>query len=431
MNKFDELTRRQFMANAARSYLGVSLAPLAMAGLSAPLMGQSNSTSKARAQSVIFLNMAGGMSHIDTFDPKPKKKDIQGPVKVINSAADGIQLTENLKETAKVAKHLCIINSMNSKQGAHEQGQYLMHRSYAPRGTIVHPSMGAWVNKMAGRRNKDIPGFVSIGGSPSQASGGFFGAKYAGVPLGRATDGLKNTKRAANVTEDEFHRRLALADVLNQNFHDKFPHPTISEYDDLYEEAIRLMQSEDLQAFDISKEPQALRAKYGDNHFGQGCLLARRLVEHKVRYVEVTLGGWDTHYDNFPSVAARSSVLDKAYAALLADLESRGLLDSTLVVLSTEFGRSPEIKTEHKNGRDHHPAAYSAVLAGGGVKGGMTYGKSDTKGAKVKDSAVTPAMLNATMAYALGINHKEVLTAPSGRPFTISNKATPLTKIFS
>ncbi len=430
MSSFDDFTRRRFVTNAAKTYLGVSLAPLLTAALASKAHAADDEKYGGNATSVIFLNMSGGMSHIDTFDPKPKQKKVQGPVNVIPTKADGIQLTEYLSQTAKQADKLCIINSMNSKQGAHQQGQYTMHRSYSPRGTIIHPTMGAWALKMKGRLNADIPGFVSIGGSPDQASAGFFGAKYGGVPLGNAEEGLKNTKRSATINEDTFQRRVALADLLNQNFHDKFKHPTIKEYDDLYEEAIRIMQSDDLKAFDITKEPDAIKERYGKNHFGQGCLLARRLVEHKVRFVEVTLGGWDTHYDNFSAVQARCNILDKAYATLLADLESRGLLDTTLVVLSTEFGRTPEIVTDHKLGRDHYPAAYSSVLAGGGVKGGIKYGKTDTKGAKVKEDEVTPQNLNSTIAYALGINPANVLTSPSGRPFTVGNKAKPIKEIF-
>lgn len=425
----DELTRRNFITNAARSYLGVSLGPILGATIASPAFAKSTINGGGKADHVIFLNMAGGMSHIDTFDPKPHKKDIQGPVEVIKTAADGVQVTQYLPQTAKIMDHASVINSMTSTQGAHEQGQYFLHRSYPMRGTIVHPSMGAWVNKTKGRKNPSIPGFVAIGGSPDQASGGFFGARYAGVPLGRADEGLKNSKRADTVTEPDFHRRLALADVLNQNFHDKFSHPTIKEYDNLYEEAIRLMQSDDLKAFDINAEPEAIKERYGKNHFGQGCLLARRLVEHGVRYIEVTLGGWDTHYDNFTSVEARCQILDKAYATLINDLKSKGLLDKTLVVLATEFGRSPEIVQDQKLGRDHHPAAFSAVLAGGGVKGGYIHGKTDSKGDRVKDKPVDAQDLNATIAHTLGIQIDKRFTSPSGRPFTIAHEGSIITEI--
>lgn len=430
MSKHDELTRRSFVASAAKSYLGVSLAPFLGSALTSNSFGQVSGIEGGTAQSVIFLNMSGGMSHIDTFDPKPKQKKIQGPVEVIDTNVEGIQLTEYLRQTAKHADKMCIINSMSSRQGAHEQGQYQMHRGYAPRGTIVHPTMGSWALKMKGKGNPGIPGFVSIGGPTSNASPGFFGAKYGGVPIGKPEDGLKNIARPSSVSNESFQKRLALADVLNQNFHEQFQHPMIGEYNELFEEALRIMKSEDIKAFDVTKESDSMKEKYGKNHFGLGCLLARRLVEHKVRFVEVTLGGWDSHYDNFSTVEARCQILDKAYSALLQDLASRGLLESTLVVLSTEFGRTPEIVENHQLGRDHYPSAYSSVLAGGGINGGEKYGLTDSKGAKVKEDAVSQMDINATIAYALGINHKNILTSPSGRPFSMGNKGQPLEGLF-
>ena len=290
--------------------------------------------------------------------------------------------------------------------------------------------MGSWVLKMKGKLNQDIPGFVSIGGSTSNASPGFFGAKQAGVPIGNPQDGLKNIARPDSVSNHDFEKRVALADVLNQNFHEQFQHPMIGEYNELFEEALRIMKSEDIKAFDVTQEPEPMKEKYGKNHFGLGCLLARRLVEHKVRFVEVTLGGWDSHYDNFSTVEARCQILDQAYAALLQDLESRGLLESTLVVLSTEFGRTPEIVEAHRLGRDHYPSAYSSVLAGGGINGGEKYGETDSKGAKVRKDHVSQQDINATIAHALGISHKNILTSPSGRPFSMGNKGKPLERLF-
>ena len=201
-------------------------------------------------------------------------------------------------------------------------------------------------------------------------------------------------------------------------------------YEELYREAISLMNSKDLKAFDLREEDQATRDLYGSGNFAQGCLLARRLVEHDVRFVEVQLGGWDTHYDNFTAVEGRCLEFDQAYAALLTDLGKRGKLQDTLVVVATEFGRTPEIKTEHSNGRDHHPNAFSCVLAGGGVKGGMKYGATDSSGSKVKENVVSVQDFNATIAYALGLPHDLVLMSPTKRPFKIADKGTPVTSIF-
>ena len=424
-SKQDELTRRQFMVNAARSYLGVTVAPMvgaSVAGMGSALGQTGGGTGPGKlAEHVIFLNMAGGMSHLDTFDPKPRKKEVQGPVDVIPTSGD-FQLTEYLPKTAGVAQHMCVINSMTSKQGAHDQGQYLLHSSYAPRGTIVHPAIGSWVVRMKGRKNETLPGFVSVGGNPKRASSGFMGAEYAGVPLGRPDEGLKNSARAGSVNEEDFHRRLAIADALNKNFHEKYKSPQVKAYDSLYDEAVKLMKSEDLKAFEISRESGKVRGQYGTNGFGQGCLLARRLVEAGVRFVEVTLGGWDTHYDNFTAVEARAAILDQGFSALVSDLAERGLLEKTLVVIATEFGRTPKIVTEHSNGRDHHPACFSCVMAGAGIKGGTKYGESDPEGGRVKDQGVTVQDFNATIGFALGLDPSRVLMSPSGRPFRMGGE---------
>ena len=430
--KGDELGRRQFLADAARSYLGVSVAPLLGATLATPAFAQGKKKGRKPAEHVIFLNMAGGMSHIDTFDVKPGR-DIQGPVEAISTNGD-FQLSEFLPKTAEVADKMCVINSMTSTQGAHEQGQYMLHSSYSQRGTITHPSIGSWVVRLKGRKNSTLPGFVSVGGNPKNASSGFMGAEFAGVPLGRAEEGLKDSSRAHSVSEEDFNKRLALADALNKSFHEKYNVPQVKAYESLYDEAVKLMNSADLKAFDLNEERGEMRSKYGRDNFGQGCLLARRLVEAGVRFVEVTLGGWDTHYDNFASVESRAAVLDQAYSALMKDLEQKGLLESTMVVIATEFGRSPKIVAEHNNGRDHHPACFSAVISGAGIDGGVKYGKSDKDGNRPSENPVTLQDLNATVAYGMGLDHSQVITSPSGRPFRMGGAdkelGTPITSIF-
>ena len=427
--KANELDRRHFMINSARTFLGVSLSPMLGSSIaSAAIPGQGHNGGKAKA--VIFLNMSGGMSHLDTFDLKPRKPEVQGPVKGISTSAD-FQISEYLPELAKQMHHCAVINSMNTTQGAHEQGQYILHRSYAQRGTIVHPTMGAWVLKLGGRRNKSVPGYVAVGGGENAMSPGFFGSRYAGVPVLDAHSGLQDVRRPDSVSQRDYDQRLSLADKMNAGFHAKFPQKKVAEYQGLYDEAIKLMRSKDLEGFDISGEDQGTRETYGDNRFGQGCLLARRLVERNVRYIEVSLGGWDTHYDNFTSVKSRCETLDKGLAALLDDLHKRGLLESTIVCLATEFGRTPKIVPEHQLGRDHHPRAFSCVLAGGGVNGGQKYGETDSTGARVKDKKVTPPMLNATIAHALGLPLDAMLMSPSGRPFWVSDKAPAVTELFA
>ncbi|MEO5715399.1 MAG: DUF1501 domain-containing protein, partial [Luteolibacter sp.] len=365
--KADELTRRQFMTNAARAYLGVHLFP--MLGGTLASAAPADVAKGAKAKHVIYLFMSGGMSHVDTFDPKPKKKEVMGKTETIPTKADGLMLGHYLKNTAAVADKLCVINSMNSTQGAHEQGAYIMHTSYPMRGTIKHPSLGSWVLKLGGRIHPELPGFVAVNSPPDHAGGGFFGAKYAAALIGSPDEGLQDSHLASGVSTIDFERRLTLADKLNREFHGRYPNADVQAYEELYREAIALMNSKDLKAFDLREEPEATRKLYGSGRFAQGCLLARRLVENGVRFVEVQLGGWDTHYDNFTGVAGRCQEFDQAYAALITDLEKAGKLQDTLVVVATEFGRTPELNVEHQNGRDHHPTAFSCVLAGGGIKG--------------------------------------------------------------
>lgn len=427
-HKSDEPTRRRFMAKAAQTLLGVHLVPMFGPLLSA---APAAAGAKAKAKHVIYLFMAGGMSHLDTFDPKPNKKSVMGKTETIPTKADGVQLGHYLKRTAAVMDKVCVINSMNTTQGAHEQGSYVMHTSYALRGTIKHPALGSWVLRLGGRIHPELPPFVAIDSSPEFTGGGFLGAKFGAAMIGSPDDGLKDSHRNDQVSPEDFQRRLALADQLNRQFHERFPNADVKAYEELYREAVALMNSKDLEAFDLRKESAATRELYGNGRFAQGCLLARRLVQHGVRFVEVQLGGWDTHYDNFTAVAGRCNEFDQAFAALITDLEKTGLLDETLVVVATEFGRSPEIKTEHKDGRDHHPAAFSCVLAGGGVKGGYRHGLTDAGGNKVKSDLVSVQDFNATIAHALGLSHEEVITSPSGRPFRIADKGKPVAAVFA
>jgi hypothetical protein len=431
-SQVEELSRRQFMSKAAKSYLGVSLLPMLGGTLATPAFAQAGAA-RGKAKSVIYLFMSGGMSHLDTFDLKPKRKEVQGPVEALATKADGIVVSHFLPKTAQVMDKVCVINSMNSTQGAHEQGQYLLHTSYAARGTIKHPALGSWILRLGGRINKEIPGYVAVDVSPEHSSGGFLGPNYSAAPIGSAEEGLKDSRRSKEVSEENFTRRLSLADRLNGKFHERYASPDVKAYEDLYKEAITLMNSKDLKAFDTRAESEETRNLYGSARFAQGCLLARRLVEHGVRFIEVELGGWDTHYDNFSAVEGRCREFDQAYAALISDLDRRGMLNDTLVVVATEFGRSPEIQADHKLGRDHHPSAFTCLLAGGGVKGGYRYGETDSKADKVKDKPVTLPAFNATIAHALGIDSTEVVVSPSRRPFVIGgeDKEGPVLDLFA
>jgi uncharacterized protein (DUF1501 family) len=222
---------------------------------------------------------------------------------------------------------------------------------------------------------------------------------------------------------------MKLADELDKDFRSTFQQRNVKAYSDMYDDAIAMMKSEDLKAFDLTDEPSNVRAAYGKEAFGQGCLLARRLVERGVRFVEVSLGGWDTHNANFVAVPERCETLDKGLSSLISDLHNRGLLQDTLVVVTTEFGRTPDINTNA--GRDHYPKAFSAVMFGGGVKGGHVYGKTDKEGREVVENKMKIQDFNASIAYALGLPLDHVMYSPSKRPFTIADKGQPIPNLFA
>ena len=424
----DPLTRRGFLSLTARRLLGVAALPVLVR---APEAGGDEPVplGPATARNVIYLFMRGGMSHLDTFDPKPGAKT-QGPVQAIATSADGVQLSEYLPLLARQMHRAAVVCSLHSTQGAHEQAEYLLRTGYTLRGTVRHPSLGAWVNRLAGNVNPTLPGHVLIGGSGDMATAGFFPPQYLPLPIGDPESGLKNSARPKGVSEEAFQRRLARLRAMNEAFEQAHGHRQVRAYAGMYDEAVKLMRSPDLVAFDMTQEPEWVRQAYGDANFGQGCLLARRLVEHGVRYVEVVIGGWDTHNQNFETMSERCPVVDRAVAALLADLDARGLLSETLVVIATEFGRTPDIRRD-TSGRDHYPKAFAALLAGGGIKGGVRYGKTDAEGREIVERPLSIPDFNATIAHALGLPLEHVVTSPEGRPFTVADKGRPALELFA
>lgn len=442
----DAGSRRTFLSGLAQSMLGASAAATFGPGLIASSLnggslngqdpqGKKGKTTaqkqivlgKATAKHVIYLFMSGGMSQIDTLDPKPGQKT-QGPNTPIRTRADGIMLGQYLPKLANHMDKACVINSLSSTQGAHEQARYFLRTSYELRGTIRHPSTGAWCHRMAGRHNDTLPGHVIVGGGADTPGAGFFPAEFQPVPIGDADDGLQNAERPNGVSNSRFERRLEMLKRLDQQFGDKHKQLSVNSYSQAYEDAVKLMRSSDLAAFDISQESDSMRDAYGRTKFGSGCLLARRLIEHGVRYVEVMSGGWDTHADNFDRLETLTPPIDQGVSALLADLDARGLLEDTMVVLTSEFGRTPDI--DEDDGRNHYPKAFSALLAGGGVAGGMRYGKTDKEGREVIEDPMSVQDLNATIAYGCGLPTDHVLTSPSGRPFKVADKGLPATEIF-
>lgn len=422
--KLTDMDRRDFLAYSAKAFLGVGLMPAAIRGTA---FAGDSPVVRPTAKNVIYLYMAGGMSHLDTFDLKPGT-EFQGATRGIRTNVAGVRMSGYLPKLSQHMDKLAVINSMFSNQGAHEEGRYFMHSSYTKRGTIKHPGIGSWLVKFDGNRNPNLPGVVHIG-SPNPGGGnGFLEQRFAPLVIGNPEAGLQNSKRRRGMSEEEFQDVVSLTNAFDAEFHSRYNHRKVEAYSEMYDDALKLMRSRDLAAFEIDKEPKPLRDAYGGNAFGQGCLLARRLVEHDVRFVEVTLGNWDTHTNNFERVEENAAVLDQAMATLLQDLELRGMLEETMVVLATEFGRTPEINGN--DGRDHSPTAFSCVLAGGGIRGGQVYGKTDESGKNVVEDRVTVPDFNATIAYALGLPTEKTVFSPTGRPFRVADKGRPVMELF-
>jgi hypothetical protein len=424
-----EQSRRQFVARTASSMLGVGLLPsIFSTKATAAFEDASKLKQIATAKNVIYLYMSGGQSHMDTWDPK-EGVDTAGPTKPISTSADGVRISEYLPLTAMQMHHATVINSVSSTQGAHEQANYFMHTSYALRGTIRHPAMGAWLNVFQPGGSTTLPNYVYVGNDSRHPGAGFFPAAQSPLFVNNPENGIKNVKLQPGLTEEKFQKRMAFANELDSDFRATYPQRNVKAYSDMYDHAMTMMKSEDLKAFDLTQENDELRKSYGKDSFGQGCLLARRLVERGVRFVEVSLGGWDTHTANFVKVPEQCDILDRGLSSLVADLSARGLLDETLIVVASEFGRTPTIN--QNVGRDHYPKAFSSVLFGGGVKGGYTYGKTDKEGREVEENKVLIPDLNATIGYALGLPLNQVVYSPSKRPFVVADKGVPIMDVFA
>ncbi len=435
----DFVSRRMFLEYAARTMLGVTILPVGLVNAADDKTsnkkdekGSSSSTEakEGSAKHVIFLYMNGAMSHLDTFDLKPGR-ETQGATKGISTNVPGMQFGETLPELAKVASEMAVIRSLHTETGDHEGGRYFMRTSYKEIASIRHPGMGAWALKILGRQNRTLPDNVLIGGEARHPGAGFLEPAFTPVPVGDPNAGLQNTVTPKYLTDASFDKRMELINKFDSDFRKKYPQKQVDAYSDFYRQANQLVHSDELKAFDLNQEKPEIRDKYGRDQFGQGCLLARRLVEHNVRYIEISLGGWDMHTEIFSrdKLPARAAILDRAASVLISDLKSKGLLKNTLVVLGTEFGRTPHINAN--SGRDHHPGVFSGFFAGGGIKGGRFYGTSDKNGYSPEEDDVHVADFNATIAHALGLPIQKEFFSKSGRPFKVAHDGKPLVKLFA
>ncbi len=415
LNRLDPLSRRRFAERTAKAALGLSLLPAAETVLAA---------GKGQAKHVIYLYMAGGMTHLDTFDPKPGA-ETQGQTGAVDTAVPGIKLSEYMPGLAERFKDVAVVRSFMQKTGSHGGASYWMQTGYQESAAIRHPNMGAWAQKLKGKLHPQLPDTVYVGGG-IEPGAGFMGPAYAPLPIGSASRGLPNSK--VPVDQPRMDDRMKALKGLNEPFLKKFKSDDVKAYAEFYDNTLSFLQGEDLEVFNLAKEPKEKRDAYGNGGFGQGLLLARRLVESGVRFVRVTQGGWDMHGDLWNRAPNAIGNIDRSVSTLIDDLKAIGKFDETLIVLTTEFGRTPKINA--RAGRDHHPRCFSGMLAGGGIQGGQVFGKTDKLGYSVEEDPCTPEDFNATIATALGLDLNERTFAPNGRPFLVGNKGKPIARFF-
>ncbi len=443
-------SRRQFMTTLAAGIGGVS------ASRWFPLFAEQVAGDPRRSRHCILLWMSGGPSQTDTFDLKPNHEN-GGEFDEIQTAAPGLRISEHLPKLAALGDKLAVLRGLTTREGDHGRGTYLMRTGRPPLGPEQFPSIGASLAAHLGQSELALPNYVAVGPYRAFAQDafgpGFLGPRFGplivgasdisgGGQNGNGQNGnrqgfpelkVQSLERSSGITEERMNKRLAIWEGLQSEFLASRQVGAVKTHRTVYEGAVQLMNSEDAKAFDLTDEPDDLREEYGRTVFGQGCLLARRLVERGVAFVEVSLGttaggvGWDTHSDNFNAVRQLSTDLDAGWATLMRDLDEHGLLESTTIIWMGEFGRTPQINPNA--GRDHFPRAWSAVLAGGGIAGGQAYGQTTEDGMEVVDGQINQLDLLSTLCGALGVAGKANIS-PSGRPIPIAD-GTPVKEVLA
>ncbi len=420
---FRRASRRDFLFVGLAGGLGLTLADLfrlqAAEGKGPPKEG--------KAKSLIHIFMPGGMAHQESFDPKPFAPiEYRGEMTPIKTKIEGVYFNECLKQTADLADKITVCRSMTHGEAAHERGTHNMFTGYRPSPALQYPSFGSVVSHEFGPRN-NLPPYVCIPSQPSTYAGsGYLSSAFAPFSLGSdpANPGftVQDLTLPGGVDEKRFTTRKTMLEAVNDHFAAKEKADGLEAMDTFYQRAFNLISSQKArEAFNINAEPAKLRDEYGRNAAGQRLLLARRLVESGVRFVSLTYGGWDLHSGIKGGTLSQLPQFDQGFAALIRDLDRRGLLDSTLIMISSEFGRTPKINATA--GRDHWPKVFSVVLAGGGIKRGFAYGQSDATATEPEEDALTVEDLAATLYHCLGINHEKKLLAPGNRPIDIVREA--------
>ena len=370
---------------------------------------------RKRGMACILLWMGGGPSQFETLSPKPGHEN-GGETKAISTAVSGIQIADSLPKVAAAMNDIAIIRSMTSKEGSHPRATFLLHHGYLPMGGVKFPTLGSHVAQQIGTPGFELPSFVRIGGRGADAGGaGFLGVDYDPFVLQNPEAKPENTQPATR--DERYARRLKMLEQVEADFGAVEGSDLVADHQKLIRKSSNMILSPRMEAFDLSKESDKMRDAYGRTRFGAGCLLARRLVEAGVTFVEVNQEGWDTHDNNFERVATNNATIDQPMAQLITDLKQRGMLDRTLVIWMGEFGRTPRINA--RGGRDHYPRAFNVALAGGGVRGGQVIGETDAGGVEVTDRPVLVSDLFRTIYTTLGIDADHENMSRIGRPIKI------------
>jgi len=412
------LNRRNFLHVGAIGALGLTLDQYMRLQAAEP-----DGKKKPKAEACIHIFLPGGQAHQESWDPKPfAPVEYRGQMGTVKTKIEGEVLNECLVKTAAIADQITICRAMTHGEAAHERGTHNMFTGYRPSPALKFPSMGSVVSHELGVRN-NLPPYVAVPTMPAQDAGsGYLSSSYAPFSLGSdpANGGFRvqDLSLPGNVTPDRFAARRNMLDAVNAHFAGKEKSDNLDAMDTFYQRAYGLISSEKArEAFDINKEDAKLRDEYGRNAAGQRMLMARRLVESGVRFVTLTYGGWDLHGGIVDGTKSQLPQFDQAFATLITDLKRRGLLDSTLIMVSSEFGRTPKINATA--GRDHWPKVFSVVLAGGGIKKGLIYGKSDSTASEPDEDGLTVEDLAHTVYHCLGIDADKKLMSPGDRPIDI------------
>ena len=413
------MTRRHFMRHLA----GASTMVVPALALTRSLEAHAE-TIKRNHKSAIMLWMGGGPSTIDIWDLKPGAAT-SGPFRPIGTSGEP-QICEHLPMMAEQMHHLSIVRSMSTREADHSRGRYYMHTGYVPNPNIEHPSYGAVVAHELSANVPDlaIPPFVSVGGG--SVGPGFLGMAYAPFTV-NSNGQVQNLKM--DVEQNRLVQRMELLALMERGFIGQKRGRAASDHSKILDKTLALMTSEQMAAFKIDQEPEAVRERYGNDGFGRGCLRARRLVEQGVPFVEVDLGGWDTHSNNFDTLQTKLPTLDRAMSALVEDLAQRELLQDTVIVWLGEFGRTPRINGN--TGRDHWARSWSCVVGGGGFQGGLAVGETNADGTQVTTEPYTSQDLMASVCRAMGISLETTFTSNNGRPMKIANSGKVIQELFA